>query len=383
MQAAEHQRLWNYTIGRRLAPFVLIGCVFFLNGLGLLMLMSIGRADGAGLGGYFLRQCLWCLMGLLAFGCAFAFDLDRWRNAGWWLASAGLVLLILVLVPGVGLKINGARRWLDLGPMNLQVSDVAKIGYIYCLAQYFSIFHRERRSFWKGFVFPVGIMGVFFGLIILQPDFGTAFLFAVVGGLLLFLAGTSLYFLIPAGLAGLALFSVAIYQDPVRLQRILSFMDVEGNRSAGAYQLWQGIIGFASGGVSGVGLGNGRQQFAFLPEAHTDFIFPIIGEELGLVFTLLVLFVFIVFFFTTWYQLQKAPSLYSFLLVSGALFFVTLQAIINMGVSMGLLPTKGMSLPFISYGGSNLVVSYLLVGIICRYVWQWNNPQGIEAREYG
>lgn len=382
MESAEHQRLWNYTVGRRLGPFILIGCIFFLNGLGLLMLMSIGRAEGSGLGGYFFRQSIWALIGLLAFGATFMVDMSRLRKAGWWLAGLSALLLVLVLIPGVGLKINGARRWIDLGPMNLQVSDVAKIGYIFCLAQYFSVYHRERRSFWKGFVIPVTIMGLFFGLIILQPDFGTAFLFALVGGVLLFLAGTSVVFLLPCALVGLCLFALAIYQDPVRLQRILSFMDVEGNRSGGAYQLWQGIIGFASGGISGVGLGNGRQQFAFLPEAHTDFIFPIIGEELGLIFTLTVSAVFFLFFITTWYQLQKAPELYSFLLVSGALFFITFQALINMGVSMGLLPTKGMSLPFVSYGGSNLVISYVLVGIICRYVWQWNDPPGFAARDY-
>lgn len=382
MQRVGQQRLWSYTVGRRLAPFILVGCVFFLNGLGLIMLMSIGRADGAGLGGYFIRQLLWALIGILAFGSTFLVDFDRWRSAAWWLALGSVLLLLLVLIPGVGLKINGARRWLDLGPMNLQVSDVAKIGYIFCLAQYFSVFHRERHSFLKGFVFPVSIMVLFFALILLQPDFGTAFLFALVGGLMLFLAGTSLMFLVPSALAGLTLFAAAIYQDPVRLQRILSFMDVDANRSGGAYQLWQGIVGFASGGVTGVGLGNGRQAFAFLPEAHTDFIFPIIGEELGLVFTLTVSVVFLVFFMTTWHQLQKAPTLNAFLLVAGALFFITLQALVNMGVSMGLLPTKGMSLPFVSYGGSNLVVSYVLTGLICRHIWQWNNPPEFEARDH-
>jgi cell division protein FtsW len=382
MQRVGQQRLWSYTVGRRLAPFVLVGCVFFLNGLGLIMLMSIGRADAAGLGGYFIRQFLWAFIGLLAFGCTFLIDFERWRSAAWWLALGSVFLLVMVLIPGVGLKINGARRWLDLGPMNLQVSDVAKIGYIFCLAHYFSMFHRERRSFLKGFVVPVLIMALFFALILLQPDFGTAFLFALVGGLMLFLAGTSLAFLIPCGLLGAVLFALAIWQDPVRLERILSFMDVEGNRSGGAYQLWQGIVGFASGGVSGVGLGNGRQPFAFLPEAHTDFIFPIIGEELGLIFTLLVTLVFLVFFLTSWYQLQKAPALHSFLLVAGALLFITLQALVNMGVSMGLLPTKGMSLPFVSYGGSNLVISYVLTGIICRHVWQWNNPPEFEARDH-
>jgi cell division protein FtsW len=381
MQAAETQGLWSYTVGRRLPLVYLCLSVLFLNGLGLIVLLSIGRGYDSGMGGYFLRQCLWLGIALCAFCSALFLDAEKWRKGAWWAGIACLILLVLVLVPGIGMKINGSRRWIDIGPMNMQVSDVAKIGYILCLAQYFSIIQRERQAFWKGFVLPAGIIGAFFVLILSQPDFGTAFLFALVGGILLFLAGVSLKYLIPSGLVGGGLFAFAISQDPIRLGRILSFLDVEGNRSDGAYQLWQGIIGFGVGGLRGVGLGNGRQQMAFLPEAHTDFIFPIIGEELGLVFTLAVVLSFAVFFIVTWHQLQKAPNLYQFLLVSGALLFITLQAMVNMGVSTGCLPTKGMSLPFISYGGSNLVVTYFLFGIICRSIWRWSDPPRIQPRE--
>ena len=382
MEATESQRLWAYTIGRRV-PVVFLGLsVLFLNGLGLIVLLSIGRASDDGMGGYFLRQCLWMGIAMTAFAGALLLDYEKLRKLSWWIGLAGVLLLILVLVPGIGMKINGARRWLDIGPMNMQVSDVAKISYILCLAQYFSTIQRERHSLLKGFLLPILMIGLFFGLILVQPDYGTAFLFALVGGILLFLAGVSLKYLLPTAVGGLVLFGVAISQDPVRLGRILAFLDVEEHRSGGAYQLWQGIIGFCAGGVRGVGLGNGRQQFAFLPEAHTDFIFPIIGEELGLLFTLSVVLAFALFFIVTWHQLQKAPNIYQFLLVCGALLFITLQAMINMGVSTGCLPTKGMSLPFISYGGSNLVVTYILFGMICRSVWRWNGPPQYEAREY-
>jgi cell division protein FtsW len=382
MQISESQRLWSYTIGRRV-PVVFLGLsVLFLNGLGLIMLLSIGRAYDIGLGGYFMRQCLWMGIAVTAFCSALVFDYEKWRKASLWVGIGSVLLLLLVLVPGIGMKINGARRWIDIGPMNMQVSDVAKIGYILCLAQYASLIQRDRHRFFKGFLVPVGIIGVFFSLILLQPDFGTAFLFGLVGGVLLFLAGASLKYLIPGGLIGGALFGLAIWQDPIRMGRILSFLDVEANRSEGTYQLWQGIIGFGVGGVSGVGLGNGRQQLSFLPEAHTDFIFPIIGEELGLVFTLSVVAAFALFFIVTWHQLQKAPNIFQFMLVCGSLLFITLQAMINMGVSTGCLPTKGMSLPFIIYGGSNLVVTYFLFGIICRSIWKWNNPPEFEPREF-
>jgi len=151
--------------------------------------------------------------------------------------------------------------------------------------------------------------------------------------------------------------------------------------SSGAYQLWQGILAFGAGGLTGVGLGNGRQQFSFLPEAHTDFIFAILGEELGLLATLLVVALFLGIFVIGMIQLRRAPNLYQFLLGSGALFFITLQAIINLGVVTGCLPTKGMSLPFISYGGSNLVVMFVLTGLILNLFRLWAKPFVSKARE--
>lgn len=381
MQTIESQRLWIYTIGRRVPVFVVFAAVVFLTGIGLLMLLSIGRAYDLGLGGFFFKQCVWLVVACIAFVVAASVDIERVQKFGWLIALFCVALLLLVLVPGIGLKINGARRWLDLGPMNLQVSDVAKIGYLMLLAQYLATVQRQGHRFLKGFLYPALIIGVFFFLILMQPDFGTAFLFALVGGILLFLAGASMRYLVPTLLLGISLFALAIWQDPIRLRRILVFLDVEANRMDGTYQLWQGIVGFAMGGINGVGLGNSRQQFAFLPEAHTDFIFPIIGEELGLIFTLLVVAVFAVSFLVTWSQLTKAPNAFSFLFVAGALLFIMLQALINMGVSTGVLPTKGMSLPLISYGGSNLVVTYFMFGIICRALWCWNNPPKLKPRD--
>ena len=176
---------------------------------------------------------------------------------------------------------------------------------------------------------------------------------------MLFLAGVRLKFLIPTAVAALTLFAVAVYHDPVRLKRITSFLDVEANRSDSAYQLWQGILAFGAGGLHGVGLGAGRQQMSFLPEAHTDFIFSIVAEELGFVFTTGVVILYMSLFFIGLLQLKRAPNLYQYLLVMGALLFITLQALINIGVVTGTLPTKGMSLPFISYGGSNLVLMFV------------------------
>jgi cell division protein FtsW len=196
-----------------------------------------------------------------------------------------------------------------------------------------------------------------------------------------FLAGSRFIFVIPAILLAVGLFSIMVYNDPVRLARVTSFLHIQENISTGAYQLWQGILAFGAGGYLGVGLGNGRQQFSFLPEAHTDFIFAILGEELGLVATLTVVLLFLAIFLVGMFQLRRAPNLFQFLLGIGSLLFIVLQAVINIGVVTGSFPTKGMSLPFISYGGSNLVVVFVFTGILLNLFRQWEKPIVSKARE--
>lgn len=381
MTESASQQIWYYTMGRRIPVAVIVFLVLGLHALGLLMLSSIGRVQSEVLGGYFFRQTLWSCIALSGFGIAVLVDFRVYRKLAWFAGLAGLALLVLVKIPEIGVEVNGARRWIDLGPMNLQVSDPARLSLLIVLAAYFGRYQRNLDHVYKGFIQPAILAGVAVFLVLLQPDFGTAFLFAAVSGCLFFLAGVRLKYLLPTAVSGLVLFCVAVVRDPIRLDRIMSFIDVKANRGDGTYQLWQGLIGFGVGGIDGVGLGNGRQPFAFLPEAHTDFIFPVIGEELGLLCTALVAGGYAVFFCVGWQQLRKAPNLYESLLVSGALFFLTFQALINMGVTTGLLPTKGMSLPFVSYGGSNLVVSYFMLGIIVRAFWRWNDPPEFTPSE--
>lgn len=356
----------------RLSEFVLLLLVGALCLLGLLALYSIGRAHHRSPTEYLFKQGAWMLVAAGAMWVTTRLRLDKLRAIAWVAGLGALGLLLLVLVPGVGLKINGARRWIDLGPMNMQVSDFAKIGFLFFLCHYLAAQQRSLGSFWRGFVAPCAVIGVAAGLLLLQPDFGTAALFGAVGVTVLFLAGCRLYYLLPAAFAALSAFAFLIWQDPVRLRRITAFLDLDASKDAGGYQLWQGLLSFASGGPLGVGLGNSRQPLSFLPEAHTDFIFAVIGEELGLVFTGLTVVAFVCFFVLVVWQLRKAPQMFDFLLVSGSLLFITVQALINFGVVTGLLPTKGMSLPFISYGGSNLVAMGVFVGIILNYVREWN-----------
>ncbi len=368
--------------GLRLAPGMVVALAAAgLLLLGLLVLYSAGMGENAGASIYMRKQAVWACAGLAAACTGWLISLDFLRKFWWLAAAASLALLVAVLIPGIGEKINGARRWIDLGPMNMQVSDFAKIGLILVMADYLGRNQRRMKEFWSGYIAPLAIVGTAFALVLAQPDYGTALLMGVTGGVMVFLAGARMLYLIPTAIAGVGLFSVAVYLNPVRLQRVLSFLDIEANKADGAYQLWQGILAFGAGGVSGVGLGNGRQQMAFLPEAHTDFIFAIIGEELGFVWTSIVVLLFLLILVATMMRLRQAPNLYQFLLVSGALLLVSLQALINFGVVTGCLPTKGMSLPLISYGGSNLVATCFLIGVILNAFRSWGKTPRLQPRE--
>lgn len=351
--------------------WALLLAVLALCGIGLVVLSSAGQSASSDIHFILRRQVIWLVPALCA-GVVFAMiDLERLREFTWIGAAVTVLLLLLVLVPSIGVSVNGARRWLELGIGRLQVSDLAKIALIFVLAHYYGSRQRKVTEFWAGFIFPCVIIGICSVLILAQPDFGTAALCGAVGFALMFLAGARLLYLLPVCGLGLAAFSLLVYLDPVRMRRITSFWDVEANKSDSAYQLYQGLLAFGAGGVNGVGLGNGRQQLSFLPEAHTDFIFPIIGEELGFLATAGIVLIFALLFgFGVW-GIRRAPSLFQFLLAMGALLFLSLQALINMLVVTGLAPTKGMSLPFISYGGSNLVTMFVLIGIIFNCLRTW------------
>lgn len=357
--------------------FIVIALTF----LGLVILFSASQSMHDNPTTLLRKQLIWLVLASIAGAIAMVVNLEALRDYAYVLAAGSGVLLLLVLIPGIGVEVNGARRWMDFGFMRLQVSEIGKLGLLFAMAHYLASHRRYLDHPIKGYLLPCGILALICGLIILEPDFGTAFLCGAVGGCMMFLAGIRLKFLIPTAIAALTLFSVAVYHDPVRLQRITSFLDVEGNRTDSAYQLWQGILAFGAGGLHGVGLGSGRQQMSFLPEAHTDFIFAIVGEELGFVFTAGVVLLFMTLFFVGILQLRRAPNLYQYLLVMGALLFVTFQALINIGVVTGCLPTKGMSLPFISYGGSNLVFMFVLTGIILNGFRTWEMPVLRRQRE--
>jgi cell division protein FtsW len=354
-------------------------CAISLTILGLIILFSASSAFKQGPYYYLNKQLLGVALAIAGCWLISRLDLEQARNYVWFITGAALLFLFLVLIPPIGISVKGSHRWLGVGPLRLQVSEFGKLAMVFCLAHYLAINQTRIHELRRGFIYPLGIIGVFAGLILCEPDFGTAALSVAVGLTLLFLAGARWRYIVPSLLSICVLFAVLVIHNPNRFRRFTAFLDVEGNKQGGTYQLYQALAAFAAGGTEGAGLGQGRQQHKFLPEAHTDFIFAVVGEELGLFFTLGVVAVFMVIFIAGLRHLKKAPNMFQFLLVTGSLLLINLQAIINLGVVTGLFPTKGMSLPFISAGLSNLLLMGLLVGIFINTQRTWGKADLSEG----
>jgi cell division protein FtsW len=351
---------------------VILLCAAALAVLGLIAVFSATAFRSST---FFWKQILGLGIGVSAGFVVSRLDLEYCRRHVWIIAAGVLFLLLLVAIPGVGVSVNGSRRWLGLGPVRFQVSELAKVGLVFVLAHYLALNQSRMGDLRRGFLFPLGIIGAFAGLNMLQPDFGTTALIGAVGLVLLFLSGARWFYILVSVAGGAAFFAVAVLLNPNRLNRFLGFLDVEGNRQSETYQLYQAILAFASGGIGGVGLGQGRQQMSYLPEAHTDFIFAIVGEELGLFATLGAVALYCLIFVCGLLHLRRAPSQFQYLLVAGCLIFIALQAIVNLGVVTGRLPTKGMSLPFVSAGMSNLLLMGILLGVLLNTRRAWSREQ--------
>jgi cell division protein FtsW len=361
---------------------VIVVCAIGLTFLGLTILFSASASLKQDPYFYLDKQVVGVAAAALLCFVASRINLDYARRASVWIGVVALFLLVLVLIPHLGVSVKGSRRWLGYGAARLQVSEFAKLAMVFCLAHYLALNQTRAGDLKRGFLYPLGIIGAFTGLILLEPDFGTAALALSVGLILLFLSGAKWRYIIPTIALSAASFAVLVAHNPNRLRRFTAFMDVQGNKQGGTYQLYQSLEAFAAGGTAGAGLGQGRQQINFLPEAHTDFIFAVVGEELGMWFTLGVVGIFAVMFVAGLAHLRRAPNLFHFLLAAGCLLLMCMQSIINLGVVTGMLPTKGMSLPFISAGLSNLLLMGLLVGILMNTQRTWGRaslPQGAGA----
>jgi cell division protein FtsW len=346
----------------KVAVTILTLCVTSLLALGLVMLYSSSMTQvGAH---YLMMQLIWCVAGFTLYVAAASVDYQLLKKYAGPLFILAVVLLVLVLVRQIGLKVNGARRWFDFKGVRFQPSELGKIALIIALAWYGDRFQRRMHTFKWGIAFPCAIIAVVLGLVFVEPDRGTTILLAAVSGAILLMAGVQWKFIVPPVILALVGLVISILHDPMRMKRIFSWLDLEQNKSGTGYQAWQAMIALGSGGWNGLGLGNGRQKLGFVPEHHTDFIFSIIGEELGLVATLLVIAAFVVIAFCGFYIALHAKDTFGTLLATGITLLISLQAAINIGVVTSALPNKGLPLPFISYGGSNLLAMLTCVGIL-------------------
>ncbi len=361
----------------KIATTILAFCVAALLALGTVMLYSSPKGSGLApraTGGLLTQQLMWGAIGLAACAGAAWFDYRKLKKFAVPLLAVCVVLLGLVFVPGIGHRAGGASRWLNLRVMNFQPSELAKLAIIITIAFYADYYHRQMPRFKRGMLYPAAFILPVLALIFAEPDYGTTILLASVSGVMLIVAGVRWHIIALAGLIGLAAIGTAVMTNEVRRARVIAFLHPELHREGKGFQQWQSTIALGSGGPSGVGLGDGRQKFGYVPENHTDFIFSIIGEELGLAATLGVVAAFVAIALCGVFIAANAADRFGSLLAIGITFLIALQAVINIGVVTTLLPNKGLALPFVSYGGSSLVTMLTCVGVLFSVVRHAKEP---------
>ena len=352
---------------RRKSAYILFLAVLALLVIGIVMLFSTSAyaRDSHGDVYFFIkRQAIWIGIGLVA--CIFAalMNYQFWQKTWWlWFAMA-LAALALCYMPHIGMRINGSRRWVGYGPITFQPSELAKIATIIFLAAWFARREKPDGNVFSEFIIPLAIISMPAALVLGEVDLGTTALIGTTAFVVMFIAGTNPLWLGGLALAGLGGLLIVATQISERMGRLSAFLHPQNYKDDAGLQQMQALIAWGSGGMDGLGLGNGRQKMLYLPYAHTDFIFPIIGEELGLRFSLLVVFLFVVIIVCGIMIALHARDRFGLLLGCGIVSLLALQAAVNIGVTTSLLPNKGLPLPFISYGGSNLAACMFAIGVL-------------------
>lgn len=354
-------------MGRKNAIYLCLAVTALVT-LGLVMLTSTSVWDDE-VDGYALvkKQAMWIGLGVVMAVIASACDYRKLRQ--WWIPCfiASCALLALCYVPGIAQEVKGESRWIRLpGLPQFQPSELAKIFVIMGVAAWYAHFQTETRTFFKGFILPAALLGVPVVLIFFEKDMGTAMALGAAGAMVMYCAGTRLPYLGTAAGVGISGLVIAVWQNPERMGRVMALTDLESDkyRLGDGYQQLHGLYAFANGGVDGTGLGNGVEKHGYLPEAHTDFIFPAIGEELGLWFTLGSVFCFVVIVVFGISIALNAKDIFGRLMAVGLTSIIVIPAMMNIGVTTAVLPNTGLPLPFISYGGTNLIFTLISVGML-------------------
>jgi cell division protein FtsW len=351
----------------RKSAHILFLAVLGMLVIGIVMLFSTSAfaRDSHGDVYFFIRrQAIWLGIGLTVCTAAALIDYHFWQQTWWLWFGLAFIALALCFVPHLGMRINGSRRWISLGQFGFQPSEIAKVAAVFFLAAWFSRYEKATRSLLRGFVVPLAIVALLLALILTEVDLGTTVLLGATAFVVMFVAGVNPMLLSMVSLAGVGGILYLATQMSERMGRLAAFLDPQRFKQDAGLQQMQALIAWGSGGMEGLGLGNGRQKMLYLPYAHTDFIFPIIGEELGLRVSLLVVFLFVVIIVCGMMIALHAKDRFGLLLGCGVVSLLALQAAVNIGVTTSLLPNKGLPLPFISYGGSNLAASLFGIGLL-------------------
>lgn len=357
------------------AIFLLLSALLAFGALMIYSASAEGAREAYGDSLYYLkRQGLWMGVGLLVFLLARRWDYHRFRPFARGCALLSVLVLLAVLLPGLGKTAGGAQRWLKAGSIGLQPSELAKYLLIAYLSDLLSRRQGDISGFVRGFVPPALVTGAIAGLVLLQPDLGTAVSLLFAGAVMIFVAGIRTGYLLLAGLLCLPAFYVLVFRVAYRRKRILAFLDPWADPQGSGFQIIQSLVALGSGGLGGVGLGESRQKLFYLPASSTDFIFSILGEELGFLGAAALVALFLLLLWLGYTTARRAPDLYGQLLATGITAMIVMQAFVNMGVASGLLPTKGLPLPFISYGGSNLISSCLALGVLSNIAYHQGRP---------
>lgn len=368
-----HPRRHRWERDQAPIDYTLALAVLALIGLGFVMVASASLPIAARNYGdpffFLLRHGIAVTLALMTGLVCFAIPVKVWERSGVWLVIATCVLLAVLLIPGVGRTANGATRWIPIGPFNLQPSELIKFSAIIYLCGYLVRRQQEVSESLLGFVRPMVLIGIAAALIMVQPDFGTTVVVLATVLALLLLGGAALWPFIALVITVLAGLALLIYLEPYRLERLLSYLNPFDDPFSSDYQLVQALIAMGRGELFGVGLGNGIQKQFYLPEAHTDFLLAVIGEELGLIGVLMVIAAFALIAWRAFAIGKKARALgadFSAYAAHGFGLLLAMQAFINAGVNTGLLPTKGLPLPFVSYGSNALIVSVMAAAVLLR-----------------
>jgi cell division protein FtsW len=331
--------------------------------------------------GILIRQVMWMGLGVVAFYVLSRVDYRKWRKVRIPLLIGTMALLLVVLVPGIGVTSGGSSRWVGFGQFRIQPSELMKLALAVFAADLLTRRVAHVREAKKVVVPLLGVLGVSSALILKQPDMGTALVLACIAFGVMFMGGVPMRPILKVLGSFAVLATIVGLADPYRRDRILSFINPSAHQSGSGYQVWQSLIGLGSGHLTGLGLGGGRQKWGLLPNAHTDFIFSVLGEELGLIGAVVVLGLF---FALAWYGLRVsalAPDRFGSLMAVAITVWITSQAVINIGAVVGLLPVTGIPLPFISFGGSSLVINLAAAGILMNIAAQERVPSaGGRAR---